>query len=209
MFKVQDPRTGEEALIGDHKGYRADMDAARPPPCTHARTELRRWTNVNGAIVVQAQCLACGIRDGNQVKVHDRLAYPPADPTLFPAWQAKERAAIDSVRIRHIDLTAKQQDRQSAFYDVYIGSDAWRAKRAKVLKRCRGICEGCDDAKATQVHHLTYDHLGDELLFELVGLCDACHKKAHASQHETPEDEPEIDWPDLELHWSELEELDF
>ena len=35
---------------------------------------------------------------------------------------------------------------------------------------------------ATQVHHLTYAHLGDELLFELISVCDDCRKRIHHSE---------------------------
>lgn len=66
-----------------------------------------------------------------------------------------------------------------AWYNEYLNSDAWKARRRKVMDRCRGLCEGCRDHPVTQIHHLTYDHVGDELLYELVGLCDACHDRTH------------------------------
>jgi DnaB-like helicase N terminal domain len=68
-----------------------------------------------------------------------------------------------------------------SWYSEYLNSDAWKAKRRKVLDRCGGLCEGCREDRVTEIHHLTYAHVGDELLFELVGLCDACHERAHRS----------------------------
>lgn len=65
------------------------------------------------------------------------------------------------------------------WYRNYLLTPAWRFKRRLVLARCNGKCEGCAGRPATEVHHLTYDHVGDELLYELVGLCENCHKKAH------------------------------
>lgn len=52
------------------------------------------------------------------------------------------------------------------------------------VARARGVCEGCRSARATQVHHLTYQHAGHvvpggELLWELVAVCDDCHDRAH------------------------------
>ncbi|HEX6858799.1 MAG TPA: hypothetical protein VF138_01170 [Caulobacteraceae bacterium] len=190
MFKVKDPRTGEDALIADHVGYREDMAAARSPACTHSRTDLRRWTNANGAVVIQAQCLSCGERQGNQRKVPERNAYPEADLSLREEWLARDRRAIDAVRIRHIDMTGQNLDAQADAYESHIASEAWRQKRVKVLKRCGGLCEGCGDASAVEVHHLTYEHLGDELLFELVGLCVTCHTKVHHGWHERTTPEP-------------------
>lgn len=64
-------------------------------------------------------------------------------------------------------------------YRHYLNSPEWAEKRAAVLKRSKGICEGCLAEPATQVHHLTYDHIYDELLWELVAVCRRCHEKAH------------------------------
>jgi hypothetical protein len=179
MLLVKDPRTGEDAYINDVDGYRRDMATARPQLCAHSSTEARRWTNKNGALVIQAQCLSCGVRVGNQIKATNREAFPEADPSLHEALRTKDKTAIEAVLIQHIDLTSQRKDERSKAYETYMASDAWKAKREKVLRRCKGICEGCEDAPAAQVHHLTYEHFGDELLFELVGVCRQCHDKAH------------------------------
>ena len=67
-------------------------------------------------------------------------------------------------------------------YDAYLASEAWRAKRAEALRRDKGVCQGCRARQATQVHHLTYAHLGDELLFELISVCDDCHERIHGDR---------------------------
>jgi 5-methylcytosine-specific restriction endonuclease McrA len=36
--------------------------------------------------------------------------------------------------------------------------------------------DGCQ-SRATQVHHLTYRHLGNEPLFELMAICRDCHEQ--------------------------------
>ncbi len=72
-----------------------------------------------------------------------------------------------------------KNERWWAWYDSYLKTEKWHAKRRAVIKRAVGICEGCLFAKATQVHHLTYFHVGEELLFELRAVCDDCHERAH------------------------------
>jgi 5-methylcytosine-specific restriction endonuclease McrA len=67
-------------------------------------------------------------------------------------------------------------------YDEYLASPAWAAKRTLVLGRDKWFCQGCRAARASQVHHLSYSHVGDELLWELVAVCDACHARAHAER---------------------------
>jgi hypothetical protein len=64
-------------------------------------------------------------------------------------------------------------------YREYIQSKEWKEKAKLVRRRARGLCEGCLTERATQVHHLTYDNLGNELLFELVALCGECHNRIH------------------------------
>jgi 5-methylcytosine-specific restriction endonuclease McrA len=42
-------------------------------------------------------------------------------------------------------------------------------------------CQACGNRKPPlHVHHKTYERFGKELLTDLVGLCDTCHKKVHA-----------------------------
>jgi 5-methylcytosine-specific restriction endonuclease McrA len=61
------------------------------------------------------------------------------------------------------------------FYKIYIGSDKWKAIRLKVLKRDNNLCQACLEAPANDVHHLTYDNFGDELMYELISVCRDCH----------------------------------
>lgn len=56
----------------------------------------------------------------------------------------------------------------------------WRRIRRLVLKRAAGHCEGCGlPTREFHVHHLTYQHFGDERLTELLGLCLTCHSLKH------------------------------
>ena len=118
--------------------------------CTHEQTELRRWAHSNGSQHLKMQCLNCGAGVGNAIpkdKAPSNLA--AADTTLRARYDAERTAAFESER------RAKRQAWQSD-YAAYLASPEWKAKRDKVLKRANYVCEGCGDAKATVVHHLTY-----------------------------------------------------
>lgn len=65
-------------------------------------------------------------------------------------------------------------------YNHYLKSPAWERRRNLVFERANGICEGCGRNAATQAHHLTYDRLGNEMLFDLVAVCESCHLSIHA-----------------------------
>jgi 5-methylcytosine-specific restriction protein A len=76
---------------------------------------------------------------------------------------------------------AKDSNRKEWFrqYNAYLESEEWKLKRNAVLQRDHHLCQGCLKATAQQVHHLTYDNVGGELLFQLVSLCAPCHALVH------------------------------
>jgi 5-methylcytosine-specific restriction endonuclease McrA len=65
-------------------------------------------------------------------------------------------------------------------YNAYLNTEEWRRRRELVFDRAGGLCEGCRKQTASQVHHLTYDHVTDEFLWELVAICDECHRRVHS-----------------------------
>ena len=84
------------------------------------------------------------------------------------------------------DIEKRRQTEQwRADYEAYLLSPEWDDKRALVLKRSRGICEGCGQVPAAEVHHLTYTHVGNELLWQLVAVCRNCHARVHGIEDDT------------------------
>lgn len=49
-------------------------------------------------------------------------------------------------------------------YYTYLTSLEWKEKRQKVLVRDNNICQICKEKTADEVHHLTYENLGNEKL---------------------------------------------
>jgi 5-methylcytosine-specific restriction endonuclease McrA len=78
---------------------------------------------------------------------------------------------------------ALERDQQSEEwwrrYNEYLATEEWRNLRQLVFRRDDGICQGCYAAPATQVHHLTYEHVCNEFLWELTSICDGCHARVH------------------------------
>jgi len=92
-----------------------------------------------------------------------------------------EAQAADARRRWDADRHDREAERERwwAWYDAYLASAEWKARRALVLKRAGGVCEGCGKAPATIAHHTTYEHVGNELLFELRAVCRDCHDRIH------------------------------
>lgn len=179
MTTVTDPRTGEPAWISDSDAYWAEK-GAELPICTHPEAEMREWTNKNGAIAIVGQCLTCGERVGNpQPK---RQGLPKADPSISSRYNADRKVVADRIAITHIDRTLNKDVAWWHRYNAYLETPEWKRRAQLVRNRCDGVCEGCGEGPVDEVHHLTYEHVCEEFLFELVGLCHACHQRAHTEK---------------------------
>lgn len=63
-------------------------------------------------------------------------------------------------------------------YDSYINSDVWREKARRIRERDGYRCQICGaNDTPLEVHHLTYDRLGEEQDDDLITVCHSCHEK--------------------------------
>jgi 5-methylcytosine-specific restriction endonuclease McrA len=117
------------------------------------------------------------VEDNGWSDLHEEwCGRPLAPPQPDRGWMSVGEAAVNVVeRLRQ----AKGREWWAA-YREYLASAEWQKRRLLVIERCGGICEGCGLQDAREVHHRTYEHVGDELLFELYALCGDCHKRVHA-----------------------------
>jgi len=150
--------------------------------CTHTTSELRLRTLSDGRAQYTYQCVTCGaqLRTIKKTAPEVLSLNEPPPPFNTDLQEGYWRQRWDARR----SAQEQQREAESAAwwqrYDAYLQTSAWRAKRQKVLQRANGICEGCGEARATQVHHLRYDHVGNEFLFELVAICIDCHQRLHS-----------------------------
>ena len=64
-------------------------------------------------------------------------------------------------------------------YVDYLKSDDWRERRKELMEEAEKLCSKCGE-KATQLHHLNYDNLGEEELDEdVIAVCKDCHDEIH------------------------------
>lgn len=148
--------------------------------CDHEHTRLAVKTNSNGSRSYGEQCQTCG-SSVQRVKKSD---LSPQQQRQAISWN--DNLMRDWSRRRSERYTQMLDLRRSASemirrleYNRYLATPEWQAKRCKIMERSGGICEGCRSKKATDVHHLTYDRFGAEMLFDLVAVCRECHNKIH------------------------------
>lgn len=61
-------------------------------------------------------------------------------------------------------------------YREYLKTPQWKIKRGKRLDIDGHACVLCRSTEHLEVHHLSYDRLGHEPLFDLRTLCHDCHE---------------------------------
>ena len=150
--------------------------------CQHPRTEIRHKIASNGQPFVKHQCLDCGRPAGNHI-AHKELQWRPQD---YPPWDhdlAQLGAAVRSAEFER--MRRQKSHRWWSWYNSYLSSPEWKERRRKVMARACGTCEACGIAPASSVHHTTYEHVGDEPLWELRAICEPCHDRLHDYQHPT------------------------
>lgn len=154
-----------------------------PYECAHPQTRLTQRRDSLGRSSVVRQCLNCGDSRGavNKATQPQWFNLPVFDEALRQRWH---KLRSDWWEQRRQNYEAGRLAEQMEFwrrYDAHVTqrSPKWQALCRRVRERCKNTCEGCAAALVDHVHHKTYANLGDELLFQLVGLCEACHEKVH------------------------------
>lgn len=155
------------------------------PDCYHQKKNIV-WTRVGNDCEpltirqLRHQCADCG-RLLPQALQHSlsRPNTPDVDMNALRAWNQHFVDQWATYKSHRSQLFQKRNDEWRAKYNQHLMSEKWMLIREKVFARSKGVCEGCRERRPTAVHHLTYDHMGDELLWELVAVCRECHERAH------------------------------
>lgn len=63
-------------------------------------------------------------------------------------------------------------------YTDYLQSEHWQDTRERKLSEV-SCCEKCGKSKGLEVHHLTYERVGNEQMSDLRVLCATCHRRSH------------------------------
>ncbi len=173
----------------DSAKLKAISDLHKRYDCAHQSTEIRKRIIRGGSVQYVSQCLTCGRGIGNAISYStamERLGKEPLDFDASIEALRKESFKSEYEQIagdfeERYELNKKEFD---VWYETYLSSEEWKIKRERVLFRAKGICEGCLEASAEVVHHLTYRNVGNEFLFQLVALCHPCHDRYHETEGE-------------------------
>lgn len=164
-------------IVAKQRAY-ADIEARYS--CSHAEKELRQRTIADGRTTFVMQCIQCGNTSPPIARKKVALlakghAISPYRAQAEDEWRARKSAEYQQV-FRDLAPALRTE------YQRYLRSDAWLSRRKAVLERASYLCELCTQIVASEVHHLTYFRLGNELLSDLLAVCEDCHAFLHAAQ---------------------------
>lgn len=165
------------SLSIDYEKLRRELDY--PGFCPHSDTVVRKKIASNGQQWFWNQCIRCGAKAGKRLS-----AKSIAEPSEVPEFDGELPERVwKEFHARILEREELERERLKKLwkqrYDEYLETDEWKVRRELVILRSQGICEGCRRNRASQVHHTTYQNVGEEFLFELVAVCRDCHDRYH------------------------------
>lgn len=90
--------------------------------------------------------------------------------------RAEQRRAEELIRLKTMP------------YKEYLQTEHWQRLRQQTLRRQHFMCQLCNSRKKLHVHHRTYKNRGEEQPWDLIVLCESCHRKFHEIPDPAPTD---------------------
>lgn len=165
------------SIIG-HPIYKREKAGYLIAYCPHNdEADLVRARATNGSPLFRWRCRTCTKLFASVSKSDvERTSTPWTDlPDGLNEYEEYFAEVNRHVLAQNAEIEKTLQQQRNLDYQQYLQSPEWRLKRDAVMKRDNRLCQGCLKNQATQVHHLTYDRIFNEMLFDLVAICHECH----------------------------------
>ena len=135
-----------------------------------------------GPLEHETNCLFCGGVFELSIPSRTALSELEGETGPSPKWRCcelcneKRLAALRELRLKKGQrLTPKHRKA----YWCYLQSPQWQAVRQKALKKAKNRCSLCNGKKRLNVHHRTYERIGQERASDVTVLCASCHERHH------------------------------
>lgn len=151
---------------------KAEFDAVYK--CAHSKTILVYIVTSNNVIQYKRQCVWC-LQCTTGAISHKSLTKKEKQTAVL----RNDKLMTERFYQRANEWAKARRESFWKYYTEYLESPEWASKRADVLERDRYTCQfkfrGCT-RRAVQVHHLTYENVGNEPLEDLISVCIHCHE---------------------------------
>lgn len=78
-----------------------------------------------------------------------------------------------------MQITCKDTGEQFLNYKDYLKGLHWSIFKTKYFQYHKKECSICGKKYGIQLHHLTYDNIGNETFDDVICVCGECHDKIH------------------------------
>ena len=103
------------------------------------------------------------------------------------AWAERGDGKIRKV-VQSGSRTPGQKTAYPESYLEYLRSPSWKRRALEAKRAANHRCQVCGKRSSwLDVHHLTYERLGQEWASDLVAVCRACHDEIHEKPLRPPE----------------------
>lgn len=160
--------------------------------CDHPSKEIRHRVVKGGGSQYVEQCLTCGkavsqpYAKAKALQMNNGMSPAGFDDELLARWEKGYSDGFKRIEQEFNDKEKRSSAEFQRWYGEYLASPKWKRIAKRVMDRANGVCEGCLDRTATEVHHLTYRDVGAEFCFQLVALCRECHDRYHRTDDDSP-----------------------
>jgi hypothetical protein len=153
--------------------------------CAHTESYPVKMIMSNGNHQIKMFCKTCQSIHGKALK-QNGFDLSKLKASTFESYERynHERAVIIKEKVDEYIESLNFPEYNQIYID-YLKSEEWGSIRNIIMQRDNFTCQICS-GKATDVHHLNYEHLKNEFHFELVGLCRDCHMKYYKSRYNEP-----------------------
>jgi len=130
--------------------------------------------------VMEGVCSAHWLEADEAARGADRIEHELRQVT------ADEAAVVDQAEAKWLrDRMTYGQRIGGSAYQHYLRSRDWAGTRALAIHRADGMCQVCGERHHLEVHHKSYQRLGNEERGDLIVLCGSCHAKVHEKPERT------------------------
>ena len=109
------------------------------------------------------------------------------NPDAVKKWADRVYERCNDFVIQSLDIERDGLELVSSYEDGYLESQRWKVLRRFAKKQAKQHCQACgEDAMRLNVHHNSYNQLGNESPDQVIVLCRECHDLFH-SKREPPD----------------------
>ncbi len=179
------PHDGPMQFLSAENSEQVRLQLDKEFLCLHKRAALTLQLRKGDKKFYRTQCLECGhivqeLRRADLSEDEIRSAIP-YDDSLTQQFYKRRNERYTELQQQQLRIQRYEFNER---YANYLASDEWNEIRTKVLKRDKFLCQGCGVNRAVDVHHLTYERIYCEMLFDLIAVCRECHLRLHPEHDE-------------------------